>query len=81
MIQNIYTNWSLFRLVRLAIGLYLLIDGLKNGLWLFTVIGAVFTVMPLLNIGCSTTRNCAVSSPSGSKTNSEEVTYEEVKTE
>ncbi|WP_150451908.1 hypothetical protein [Arenibacter lacus] len=80
MICNIRNNWSLFRLLRLAIGLYLLVDGLKTGMWLLIAIGVAFTVMPLLNIGCSAIGNCAISPTKESSSNAEEVTYEEVKT-
>ncbi|MDX1364203.1 hypothetical protein [Arenibacter latericius] len=79
MINNIRNNWNLFRFIRLAIGLYLLIDGVRTGMWMLIAIGVAFTVMPLLNIGCCATGNCSVSPTNENRSNSEELTYEEVK--
>ena len=75
-----FNNWNLSRFIRLAIGLYLLIDGILTGMWPLISFGALFTLMPLLNKGC-----CAASGCESPKTNSDdfesgEVIYEEVKT-
>ncbi|GGW34705.1 hypothetical protein [Arenibacter certesii] len=78
MIDNIQNNWSLFRFIRLAIGLYLLIDGVRTEMWILIAIGIAFTAMPLLNIGCCARGNCAVSPTNENSSYAEEGTYEEV---
>jgi len=78
MIQNIYKNWNFFRVFRLAIGVLLMVEALKSANWFLVLVGAVFVLMPLLDIGCCATGNCPV--PTGnSKATIDEVEYEEIK--
>ena len=44
------SNWNLMRLMRLAAGIFILIQGIQINEWIFIVIGALFTLMPLLNM-------------------------------
>lgn len=52
-------NWNLMRVVRLAFGIYIIIQGLELNQWLFVGLGVLFSLMPLLNIGCCSTGNCS----------------------
>ncbi|SDG35653.1 hypothetical protein [Epilithonimonas hungarica] len=78
MIQNILKNWNFVRLLRLAMGIFLVVEAVKSGMWILVAVGAVFVAMPLLNIGCCTTGNCSVPI-SKSKNTNDEVEYEEIK--
>ncbi|HAO03888.1 MAG: hypothetical protein IPO46_05210 [Chitinophagaceae bacterium] len=52
------SNWNLMRLMRLAAGIFILIQGIQINEWIFIVIGALFTLMPLLNMGCCGAGTC-----------------------
>lgn len=52
-------NWNLMRVVRLAFGIYIIIQGLELNQWLFVGLGVLFSLMPLLNIGYCSTGNCS----------------------
>lgn len=78
MIQNIFKNWNFVRILRLAMGIFLVVEAVKSGMWLLVFVGAVFVAMPLLNICCCTTGDCSVPTRN-SKNNRDEVEYEEIK--
>lgn len=76
--NSIWYNWNLFRILRLGMGGFIIWEGIKTGTWVFTVLGALFSLLPLLNIGCCTTGNCTI--PRRKSHNAEaEIVYEEVK--
>ncbi|SEM45543.1 hypothetical protein SAMN05421856_103334 [Chryseobacterium taichungense] len=75
---NLFKNWNFVRLFRLSMGIFLIVEAVKSGMWILVAVGAVFVVMPLLNIGCCATGNCSVPSRD-SKNSSDEVRYEEIK--
>ncbi len=77
--NTIFTNWNLLRFIRLGIGLYLLIDGIRTGMWLLIGLGVFFTIMPLLNKGCCGTAGCNTSIKDSDDFDSDKVIYEEVK--
>lgn len=79
MIQNITKNWNIFRILRLALGLFLMTEAIRTGNWFMTVFAVAMIIMPLLNIGCCAGGNCAVPENKSSDINSEEVEFEEVK--
>lgn len=78
MIQNIIKNWSFVRLLRLVMGIVLVVEAVKSGMWFLVAVGAVFVAMPLLNIGCCATGNCSVSTRHSNNTN-DDTEYEEIK--
>lgn len=71
MIQNLFKNWNFARLLHLLMGIFLVVEAVKSGMWFWVVIGAVFVAMPLLNIGCCNVGNCSVAKPISKKTNDE----------
>ncbi|MCP2039023.1 hypothetical protein [Chryseobacterium sp. HSC-36S06] len=78
MIQNITTNWNIFRILRLALGLFLMTEAIRTGNWFMTVFATAMIIMPLLNIGCCAGGNCAVTDSKSSGSDAEEVEFEEV---
>lgn len=78
MLDNILKNWNFVRLLRLAMGVFLIVEAVKSGMWILVAVGVVFIIMPLLNIGCCANGSCNVPS-SRSKNNRDEVEYEEIK--
>jgi len=78
MIQNIIKNWSFVRLLRLVMGIVLVVEAVKSGMWFLVAVGVVFVAMPSLNIGCCATGNCAVPTRHSNNTN-DDAEYEEIK--
>ena len=79
MIQNITKNWNIFRILRLALGLFLMTEAFRTGVWFMTIFAAAMIIMPLLNIGCCAGGNCAVPDRKSSGSDTDEVQFEEVK--
>ncbi|MCQ4139143.1 hypothetical protein [Chryseobacterium sp. EO14] len=78
MFHNLFKNWNFVRLLRLAMGIFLTIEAVKSGMWFLIITGVIFTVMPLLNIGCCSGGSCSVSVKNMEQTH-DEVDYEEIK--
>ena len=78
MLNTILKNWNFVRLLRLAIGVFLFVEALISQKWFLVAVGAIFVLMPLLNIGCCATGDCAVPR-NNPKNSSDEVEYEEIK--
>ncbi len=66
------------RIIRLALGIYIITQGLQTGEWVIVSMGALFSLMPLLNIGCCGTAGCATPYRQ-TDAEQEEVTYTEVR--
>lgn len=78
--NSLLKNWNIARLLRLVQGIIILVESIKSGMWMMIVLGSVFILMPLLNIGCCANGNCSVPQKKNSKPNeNNEITYEEVK--
>lgn len=62
----LHTRWTFMRWLRLAVGLYLVFIGLTESDLLAGGIGALFTILALLNQGCGggscATGNCSTPS-------------------
>ncbi len=76
--KNLFTNWNFMRIVRLALGVSIIIQGVLIKEWMFVGLGALFSLMPILNIGCCATDNCGVPNRKNIS-KEEEVIFEEVK--
>jgi len=77
--QAILSNWNLFRILRVALGIFILVQGLVGKDTFSIVMGSVFAGMALFNVGCCGAGGCATDNRmTNNKTNTEEVTYEEV---
>ena len=79
MIQSITKNWNIFRILRLALGLFLMTEAIRTGVWFMTIFAAAMIIMPLLNIGCCAGGNCAVPDNKSPGSDVDEVQFEEVK--
>lgn len=76
--KNYLRNWDIMRVIRLALGIFIIVQGVQTGEWMFILLGGLFSLMPLLNIGCCAVGNCTVS-PSQKQKDTDDITYEEVK--
>lgn len=75
--KSFIRKWDIMRVLRLALGIFIIVQGIQMKEWLFVTLGAMFTLMPLLNIGC-----CATGCNTTTRRNSnetEDIVYEEVR--
>lgn len=76
--KNYFKNWNFMRFLRLGMAVYIIVIGIQEGNLWFIILGGMFSLMPLFNIGCCGVSSCSVSDAKANK-NSEEITFEEVK--
>ena len=65
------------RAIRFFLGLFVIIQGIQTKEWLFLVLGALFALMSILNIGCCGSSTCNIPNSKKSK-NAEDINYDEV---
>lgn len=72
------SNWNFMRLLRLAAGIFIIIQGANMQEWLLVAAGVIFTLMPIFNLGCCSTSACNINiqKPGNKK---EDIGFEEVK--
>ncbi|HUH51277.1 MAG TPA: hypothetical protein VLZ11_04200 [Flavobacterium sp.] len=75
--MNYLKNWNFTRVLRLVMGIFIVVQGFINQEWFFVILGALFTLMPLLNIGCGSA-GCAVPKQTTANKKPETITYEEI---
>lgn len=75
--NNILSNWNLLRLLRLSLGIFIIVQGVQDGIWMFALLGGLFALLAVLNVGCCGLGSCA---PPVRKAGREpkETTYEEI---
>lgn len=80
--NRIIGRWNLMRLIRLALGIFIVIQGIVTHEWIFAIMGGLFALMPLFNIGCCGAAGCNTAgrgmSGSGSAERTTDVSYEEI---
>lgn len=42
------------RFARLAMGIFVAVQGFLYNEWIFVILGGLFALMPLMNVGCGT---------------------------
>ena len=75
--DSIFKNWNFVRILRFAMGVFLLFESVKSGIGFLIFVGAIFTIMPLLNVGCCCTSSCGISRGKTNQNNTE-VDFEEI---
>ena len=65
--MNYLKNWNVMRLLRLALGIFAIVQGVQATQWFLVAMGGIFSIMPLLNIGCSGVSGCTVPISKSSK--------------
>lgn len=76
--KNYFKIWNFMRLLRLSMGIFVMVQGVRSEQWLFVILGGLFSLMPLLNIGCCGTSGCNTTVSQSNK-KMEDITYEEIK--
>lgn len=74
-------NWNFMRILRLAIGIFIIVQGIIMKEWMFTGLGILFTLMPVFNVGCGASGSCnrPFTRTYRSYDSGENVSYEDVK--
>jgi hypothetical protein len=73
-------NWDLMRILRMGMGLWLIYSAFADRQPLLGLMGGLFALQAVLNVGCCGANGCASPNYRQSKTYShEETVYEEVK--
>lgn len=73
---SILHNWNLFRFLRLALGIAIIVQGAMARDVLFVIAGALFTLLAIFNAGCCAGSTCYNVPKKDNDT--KEITYEEV---
>lgn len=76
--KNYLRTWNFMRVLRLALGIFVIAQGIQSKEWWFVVMGGLFSLMPLLNIGCCGVSACNTSISKSNK-RIEDITFEEIK--
>ena len=66
------------RVLRLAIGVFIIVQSVITKDWLFVGAGVLFSLMPIMNIGCCGASGCNTPVRKSNEKN-EEVSYEEIR--
>lgn len=66
------------RILRLLMGVAIIVEGVISREWMIVFAGVMFSLIPVLNIGCCSTSGCYAPIQKDNNKN-EEVTFEEVK--
>lgn len=73
------SGWSFMRILRLVLGIIIVVQGIATKEWAFAVLGSLFVMMPLLNIGgCCGAPGCGIPASRSDK-EIKDVSYEEVR--
>lgn len=77
--KNYLRNWNFVHVLRLVLGIFIMAQGVQTNEWLLVALGGLFSLMPLLNVGCCGTAAC--NTPIRRKNNDgiEGISYEEVR--
>lgn len=76
--KNYFKQWNFIRVIRLAMGVYILVQGFVDRQWFFVGFGLIFTMMPIFNIACCRASGCSANVRETQSEN-KEVEYEEVR--
>ncbi|MDO5636891.1 MAG: hypothetical protein Q4G18_06535 [Myroides sp.] len=76
--KNYLRNWNFMRVLRLALGIFIIVQGIQANQWMFVALGGLFSLMALLNIGCCGAAGCNTPVSKSNK-KVEDITFEEIK--
>ena len=71
-------TWDLMRVLRLAIGIFIIVQSVVVRDWLFVGAGVLFSLIPIMNIGCCGASGCNTPVRKSNR-KIEEVNYEEIR--
>lgn len=76
--KKIMKSWNLMRVIRLVLGVIIIFQGIYTKDYAIALLGTIFTLMPIFNVGCCANNACFQSRNSKDQSN-EKIVFEEVK--
>jgi len=76
--KNYLKTWDFMRVLRLALGIFIIVQGVVARDWLFIGAGVLFSLMTIMNIGCCGASGCNTPVSKSSK-KIEDISYEEIR--
>lgn len=76
--KKLLLNWNLFRIIRLILGIFVIVQGIATREVWFAIAGGVVAFMAVVNVGCCGAGGCAVNTQTNQRKTKEEIIYEEV---
>ena len=76
--KTLVNNWNIVRIIRLALGVAAIAQGVTTNEYILTIAGVLILFMALLNIGCCGASGCSIQPKKNETNNAKEVIYEEV---
>ena len=66
------------RFLRLGLGIFIIVQSVIVKDWTMGILGLLFTIMPVFNIGCCGVGGCATVPPKRNSETTKDINYEEV---
>lgn len=76
--STLLANWSLMRLLRLAIGIWALVASFTNKDMMVGLLGSFLVLTAIANVGCCGAGGCAVNPRKQTQADLNDITYEEL---
>lgn len=77
--QTLLSNWNFFRVLRAALGVFILVQGVVTRDTFSIIIGSLFAGLAVFNIGCCGAGGCnTMLNKKSTKSSIENIEYEEV---
>jgi hypothetical protein len=77
--KNYLRGWNFMRILRLALAVFIIIQGVQYLDWSYILLGALFGLLPIFNIGCCAAGNCGVPARRENNYSTEDTTFDEIK--
>ena len=77
--QTLFTGWHFMRWLRLAFGIFFIIQAIEMHDTLIGAIGGFFLFTAITNTGCCSAASCAAPTRKSTKEHIEEISFEEIK--
>jgi hypothetical protein len=77
--NTLLSNWSFMRLFRAGIAIWIFVEIWRTGEWLLLAPGSIFALQAIFNVGCCGANGCASPQQRNYASETEDVTYEELR--
>lgn len=81
-IKSFFSAWPVIRIIRLGLGLFILIEGIKSASVVSLILGGLLLLQVVLNVGCCSTAGRATDGShkgNDNSLNTDKIEYEEIK--
>lgn len=71
-------NWNFMRILQLTLSIFIIVQGFQINDRILILLGALFSLMPILNKGCCNANKCQATSSTTESTKNE-IQFEEIR--